>query len=60
MGYPTKAPGWLERWSCFTVLRVLCHRVGRAETIGTPWLWKLKAPQCGERFRTPSWKMQEN
>ena len=43
--YPKKtAPGWLERWSVFTVLRVMCHRVGRAKTTGTPWLWKLRQP----------------
>jgi hypothetical protein len=41
--HPTKsAPGWLDRWSVFTVLRVMCHRVGRATTVGTPWLWKLR------------------
>jgi hypothetical protein len=40
--YPGRVPGWLERWSVFTVLRVICHRVGRGSTVGHPWLWRLK------------------
>jgi hypothetical protein len=38
--------GWLDRWSVFVVLRKTCHRVGRAETVGNPWLWRLKDPEC--------------
>jgi hypothetical protein len=31
-----------HRWSVIRVLDRLCHRVGRAPTIGRPWLWRLK------------------
>ena len=36
--------GWRRRhrWSVIRVLDRLCHRVGRAPTIGRPWLWRLK------------------
>src|SRR5262245_24772732 len=40
--YPNKYPGWLECWSVFVVLRQCCHRVGRADTRGRPWLWRLR------------------
>jgi hypothetical protein len=33
-----------HRWSVIRILRQLCHRVGRADTIGRPWLWRLKEP----------------
>jgi hypothetical protein len=32
------------RWSVHRILRQLCQRVGRAETIGRPWLWRLREP----------------
>jgi hypothetical protein len=32
------------RWSVHRILRQLCHRVGRAPTIGRPWLWRLRNP----------------
>jgi hypothetical protein len=38
-----KAPGWLERWSVFTVLRTMCHQVGRCKPYGA-WLWRLRRP----------------
>ena len=31
-----------HRWSVIRVLDQLCHRVGRAPTIGRPWLWRLR------------------
>jgi hypothetical protein len=31
-----------EYWSLRRVCRQLCERVGRAPTIGRPWLWRLK------------------
>jgi hypothetical protein len=31
-----------HRWSVIRVLDRLCDRVGRAPTIGRPWLWRLK------------------
>jgi hypothetical protein len=33
-----------HRWSVIRVLDRLCHRVGRADTIGRPWLWRLRDP----------------
>jgi hypothetical protein len=31
-----------QRWSVVRVLREVAEPVGRAPTIGRPWLWKLK------------------
>jgi hypothetical protein len=36
--------GMPERWSIVRILTARCERVGRASTIGRPWLWRLKAP----------------
>jgi hypothetical protein len=32
------------RWSIRRILDVRCEPVGRAPTIGRPWLWRLKTP----------------
>jgi hypothetical protein len=34
--------GHWERWSITRVLMTMADRVGRAQTIGRPWLWRLK------------------
>jgi hypothetical protein len=36
--------GQWERWSIVRILDVVAERVGRAPTIGRPWIWRLKAP----------------
>jgi hypothetical protein len=36
--------GMLERWSIVRILNERCVRVGRASTIGRPWLWRLRDP----------------
>jgi hypothetical protein len=42
---------WRRRrsWSSIRVLDQLCHRVGRAPTIGRPWLWRLREPLAAVR-----------
>jgi hypothetical protein len=30
------------RWSVDRILRVIAEPIGRAPTIGRPWLWRLK------------------
>jgi hypothetical protein len=37
-----------HRWSAIRVLLQIAETVGRAPTIGRPWLWRLK-PNCEER-----------
>jgi hypothetical protein len=32
------------RWSVRRILDATCDRVGRADTPGRPWLWRLKTP----------------
>jgi hypothetical protein len=32
-----------DRWKVSRMLSQMCERVGRAKTIGQPWLWKLRA-----------------
>lgn len=36
--------GQWERWSIVRILEQVAVRVGRAETIGRPWLWHLREP----------------
>jgi hypothetical protein len=36
--------GMPERWSIVRILRRIAEPVGRAPTIGRPWLWRLKEP----------------
>jgi hypothetical protein len=38
--------GWqrMQRHSVWRVLRRMCDRIGRADTPGKPWLWRLKTP----------------
>jgi hypothetical protein len=31
-----------RRWSVLRILRTIADPIGRAETIGRPWLWRLK------------------
>jgi hypothetical protein len=31
-----------ERWSIVRILRQIAEPIGRADTIGRPWLWRLK------------------
>jgi hypothetical protein len=31
-----------HRWSVVRVLRQTCDRVGRADTRGKPWIWRLR------------------
>jgi hypothetical protein len=33
-----------HRWSVVRVLRQMCDPIGRADTPGRPWLWRLKTP----------------
>jgi hypothetical protein len=33
-----------QRWSVRRILDVIAERVGRAPTIGRPWLWRLREP----------------
>jgi hypothetical protein len=40
----TREFGQWERWSIVRILEQVAVRVGRAETIGRPWLWRLKTP----------------
>ena len=42
--------GWqrLQRLSVQRALRGLCDRVGRADTPGRPWIWKLRAEKSSE------------
>jgi hypothetical protein len=37
------------RWSVLRILRVIAEPVGRAETIGRPWLWRLRERVDGSR-----------
>jgi hypothetical protein len=30
------------RWSVHRILRQIAEPIGRADTIGRPWLWRLK------------------
>jgi hypothetical protein len=34
--------GQWERWSITRVLMTMADRVGRAQTIGRPWIWRLR------------------
>jgi hypothetical protein len=38
--------GMPERWSIVRVLRRVAEPIGRATTIGRPWIWRLKAPDA--------------
>jgi hypothetical protein len=40
-----------QRWSVIYVLQQIADRVGRADTPGKPWLWRLKQPQLEEQTR---------
>jgi hypothetical protein len=31
-----------HRWSVHRILRVIAEPIGRAPTIGRPWLWRLR------------------
>ena len=42
-----------HRWSVVRVLRAMCDPIGRADTPGKPWLWRLKAP-VAEQPSAPS------
>ena len=35
------------RWSIIRILEKIAVRIGRAETIGRPWLWRLKSQPSG-------------
>jgi hypothetical protein len=39
-----RGEGWRRRhrWSVVRVLRQMCDPVGRADTPGRPWLWRLR------------------
>ena len=32
------------RWSVLRILREVADQIGRAPTIGRPWIWRLKTP----------------
>jgi hypothetical protein len=32
------------RWSVHRILREIADQIGRAPTIGRPWIWRLKTP----------------
>jgi hypothetical protein len=38
----TRDPRVRHRWSVVRILRRIAEPVGRAETIGRPWLWRLR------------------
>jgi hypothetical protein len=44
--YPRHRGRVVGRWehSVWRILRVIADRVGRAPTIGRPWLWRLREP----------------
>jgi hypothetical protein len=48
-----RGDGWRQRqpWSVVRVLRQMCDCVGRVDTPGRPWLWRLKASSVAD---TPS------
>jgi hypothetical protein len=39
----------LQRYSVWRLLAVMCEPVGRAPTIGRPWLWRLKGSKSGSK-----------
>jgi hypothetical protein len=39
--YGQRIPCW-HRWSVSRILREIAEPVGRAPTIGRPWLWRLR------------------
>jgi hypothetical protein len=41
--YGQRIPCW-HRWSVSRILRQIAEPIGRAPTIGRPWLWRLKTP----------------
>ncbi len=41
--YGQRIPCW-HRWSVSRILRRIADPVGRADTIGRPWLWRLRDP----------------
>jgi hypothetical protein len=45
--------GQWERWSIVRILDVVADRVGRADTPGRPWLWRLKTPGAETFSATP-------
>ena len=40
----TRDPRRRHRWSVVRILRQIADPIGRAPTIGRPWLWRLKTP----------------
>jgi hypothetical protein len=51
--WQSKRFGHPERWSIVRVLRQVAEPVGRASTIGRPWLWRLKTPAADRSSATP-------
>jgi hypothetical protein len=45
--------GMPERWSIVRILRVIADPVGRAPTIGRPWIWRLKTPAADTTSAPP-------
>ena len=41
--YGQRIPCW-HRWSVSRILRQIAEPIGRADTIGRPWLWRLRDP----------------
>jgi hypothetical protein len=39
--YGQRIPCW-HRWSVSRILRQIAEPIGRASTIGRPWIWRLK------------------
>jgi hypothetical protein len=35
---------WRHYWSVYRILMEIAEPIGRAPTIGRPWLWRLKPP----------------
>jgi hypothetical protein len=50
-----RGDGWRrrQRWSVVRVLRQIAEPIGRADTIGRPWMWRLKTP-VAEQPSAPS------
>jgi hypothetical protein len=44
--YGQRIPCW-HRWSVSRILRQIAEPVGRADTPGRPWLWRLKSALRG-------------
>jgi hypothetical protein len=46
--------GMPERWSIVRILEPIAVRVGRAETTGRPWIWRLRNSQLPAEGNQPT------